>query len=89
MELVQEPYDWLLTDMEKRIDWLCSEWADASTNDTHDDWRDLRMMIHGALQALNYCPDRHEDRMALMALGGVAFELSLDCISRDRYEGAE
>ena len=78
-----------LSDMENRLEWVCEVWADAIANDTHEEWRDLRMMIHGALLALNYCKDRHEDRMALMELGSLIFEYCLDCIDRGRYEGAK
>lgn len=79
------------TDAEKRLEWLCDQWADAQTNDTSDAWRDVRMMIYGAIQALNYChaDDRHDDRMALMTLGSVALEYSLDCIYQGKYEGAK
>jgi hypothetical protein len=77
-----------LTDMEKRISWLCSEWADANEIDTFDEWNSVRLMIAGALQALIYTVGRHEDYKALDAARDMAFENSLDCIKRNRYEGA-
>jgi hypothetical protein len=79
-----------LTDAEKRLEWLCDEWASAQTDDHYDTWRDIRMMVHGAMQALNYCTrdDRHDDRMALMTLVSLAFEYSLACIQQGKYEGA-
>lgn len=78
------------TDAEKRLEWLCDEWASAQTDDHYDTWRDVRMMVHGAMQALNYCTrdDRHEDRTALMTLGCLAFEYSLVCVQEGKYEGA-
>lgn len=78
------------SDAEKRLEWLCDEWADAQADDHYDTWRDVRMMVHGAIQALNYCKAdaRHDDRMALMAAGSLAFEYSLDCIQQGKYEGA-
>ena len=79
-----------LTPVEQRLSWLCEEWQAAVAEDYYDTWRDIRMMVHGALQALNWCKadNRHEDRMALMQLGSVAFEHSLDCIASNKYEGA-
>ena len=78
------------TDMERRLEWLCDEWADAQAADMLDEWRDVRMAIHGAIQALNFChaDQRHDDRMALMTLGSVAFQHSQDCIRDGKYEGA-
>jgi len=76
------------TDVEKRLSWICDEWADAATNDRHEEWRDLNMMLHGALQALNHCRDRHEDRMAIMAINALAYQNSTDCIMDGKYEGA-
>ena len=78
------------TEMEKRIEWLCDSWAEAQTDDTLESWRDVRMMTHGAIQALNFChaDSRHEDRMALMAIHSVAFEYSQACINEGKYEGA-
>ena len=75
--------------LERRLSWICDEWADAATNDRHEEWRDLNMMLHGALQALNYCTDRHEDRMAIMALNALAYQHSSDCITAGKYEGAK
>ncbi len=78
------------TDAEKRLEWLCDEWKDAQADDHYDSWRDVRMMIFGATQALNHCKadPRHDDRMALITLGGLAFEYSLVCIQQGKYEGA-
>ncbi len=73
------------TDMEKRLSWICDEWADAATNDRHEEWRDLNMMLHGALQGLNHCPDRHYDRMAIMEISKLAYQHSTDCIQAGRY----
>jgi hypothetical protein len=86
-EVIEEDND-PRNDMEKRLEWICSDWADAITNDRHEEWRDLNMMLHGALQALNHCPYRHDDRMAIMALNTLAYQYSLDCIKAGRYEGA-
>lgn len=73
----------LLTDVEKRLAWICDDWRDALINDSYDDWRDMRMALYGATQALNWCGgDRHEDRMALMYLSTVAFENSLQHIRK-------
>lgn len=77
------------TDAEKRLEWLCDEWADAHAINMLDEWRDLRMAIHGAIQVLNYCRERHEDRIALMELGSLALQHSQDCIIAGRYEGAK
>lgn len=78
------------TPMEKRLEWLFDDWADAHANNTFDEWHSVSMAIHGAFQALIWChqEDRHEDRATLMMLGDVAFQNSLACISEDRYEGA-
>lgn len=72
------------TDMEKRLSWICDEWADAAANDMHEEWHDLNMMLHGALQGLNHCPDRHHDRMAIMEISKLAFRHSIDCIHAGR-----
>lgn len=76
------------TDMEKRLDWLCDEWATAITDDTYDTWRDVRMMIFGASMGLVHCRDKFDDRMALSTLGSVSFEYGLACIQQGKYEGA-
>lgn len=78
------------TDAEKRLEWLCDEWASAQSDDHYDSWRDVRMMIFGATQALNHCKadPRHDDRVELITLGGLAFEYSLGCIQQGKYEGA-
>jgi len=73
--------------MEIRIEWLCEEWQSAIKDDTYESWRDLRMMVYGATQALNYCRDRHDDRMALMVLSSVSFEHSLACLAADKGSG--
>ncbi len=78
----------VMTDMEKRIEWICGEWAEAIKSDTYEAWHDLRMMLHGAVLALGYCRDRHEDRMAINDLGTMVFENSLACIQAGKYEGA-
>lgn len=78
------------TDMEKRLEWLCDEWAYAQEADTLDEWRDVRMAIHGAYLALTFCSadDRSADRVALDNLSALAYQHSIDCISAGRYEGA-
>lgn len=78
-------------DMEKRLEWLCDEWAGAQDDDTLESWRDVRMAIHGASLALIYCSadDRLEDRMALMEMSALAFQHSQDCISAGRFEGTK
>jgi hypothetical protein len=77
-----------LTNIEKRIEWICDDWATALECDTYEEWSDVRLMFSGAIQALIYCRDRHEDLKALSELRDMAYENSLDCIRRDRYEGA-
>jgi hypothetical protein len=79
------------TDAEKRIEWICEEWASALTDDTYDTWRDVRMMCYGAVQALNQCRtiDCMEDYRTFSVLGDIAFNNSLDCIRDDKYEGAK
>ena len=79
--------EYLLTDVEKRISWICSDWSDAINNDSHDEWHSVRMSIYGAVQTLVYCKDRDDDRRALSDLGEIAFENSMDCIQRGKYEG--
>lgn len=65
------------TDVEKRLSWICDEWAGVLNNDHYDDWHDLRMMIYGASQALIHCRDRFEDYSALRELGNFAFECGM------------
>ena len=76
------------TEVEKRIQWICDDWADALTNDNYDEWRDVRMMLYGAKQTLNYCKDRRDDWKALDDLSDLAFANGLHCIGRGQYEGA-
>jgi hypothetical protein len=77
-----------LTDMEKRIEWICDDWADALEIDTYDEWNSVRMSIHGAIQTLIYCPGRAQDESAMRDLRAVAFENGMDCIKRGKFEGA-
>lgn len=77
------------TETEKRLEWICDEWKFAQEEDIYDTWRDVRMMIVGARQALNHCNDRYDDRMDLLDLMGIAFGYSLACILAGRYEGAK
>ena len=76
------------TPMEVRLSWICDNWKDAITDNTYDQWRDLRMMVYGASQTLVYCNDRYEDRKMLSLLGQIAFENSLDCIRNSVQEAA-
>lgn len=64
----------LLTIAEQRIQWLCDEWQTAINDGTYDAWRDVRMMIYGASQTLNYFSDNQTMRTDLHVLGGIAFE---------------
>ena len=73
------------TDMEKRLEWLCEEWKECQVDDHYDSWRDMKMAMHGAWQALNHCRDRHEDRVALETLGLLAFQYSMDCIDEGKF----
>jgi hypothetical protein len=77
-----------MTEVEKRIQWIRDDWVDALENDNYDEWRDVRMAIHGAYQTLIHCKDRHDDSKALTELSEIAFKNGLDCIQRGRYEGA-
>lgn len=77
-----------MTDMEKRISWLCDDWAEALRDDTYDTWRDVRMMIYGATQSLVDCKGRFDDIRALHDLGNIAFDNGLECIRAGKYEGA-
>lgn len=86
-EAIDEDED-ILTPLEKRLEWICDEWKEAREADTYDAWYSVRMMLYGAAQALNYCRDRYEDRMAVSLLSNVAFEYSLTCIQEGKYEGA-
>ncbi len=76
------------TEAEKRLSWVCDMWADAAEIDRYEDWHDMNMALHGALLALNHCPDRHYDRMAIMELSTLAYRHSADCIQAGCYEGA-
>lgn len=78
-----EPDDDPRNHVEKRLAWLCEQWADALIDDTYDAWRDVRMMIYGATQSLIQCRDRHRDIEALGHLGSMAFENSISCLQRD------
>jgi hypothetical protein len=78
-----------LTDMEKRIQWICDAWSDALTNDNYDEWRDVRMMLYGAKQTLIHCNKFKLDEWTVLdELSDIAFHNGLDCISRGLYEGA-
>ena len=77
-----------LTEVEKRIQWICDDWADALENDNYDEWYGVRMSLHGATQTLIHCKDRHEDRKAIAELSEIAFNNGRDCIKRGKYEGA-
>ena len=78
----------VLSEAEKRISWIFSEWQEAITNDDVETWRDIRMMTFGAKQSLVRATGRYDDYKLLDALNDVAFEHSLDCIRRGKYEGA-
>lgn len=77
-----------LTDAEKRLEWICSDWADAIECDTADEWDRVRMALYGATQAFTTCRfSRQEEQMA-RDLADIAFDRQIDCIRRFRYEGA-
>ena len=77
-----------LTLVEKRIQWICDDWADALKNDNFDEWYAVRMALYGAKQAVNHCRDRRDDWKAFDELSDIAFKNGLDCINRGKYEGA-
>jgi hypothetical protein len=76
--------------LEQEIEWICDSWADALEIDTAEEWASVRSEIYGAKQALNRCigVGHSNARVAFGDLGGIVFELELDCIARGRYEGA-
>ena len=76
------------TESEKRISWICSDWADAIACDNYDEWYGVRMSIYGAIQTLIHSHDRWDDYKAMQTLGKMAFENSLVCLRAGRYEGA-
>lgn len=76
----------LLTDMEKRLSWICDSWADAMEIDTCEAWADVRSEIYGATQALNYCTGRFDDCKALDTMRSVCMEHSIRCIQAGRYD---
>ena len=79
----------VMSEAEKRISWIFSEWQEAIENDDLETWRDIRMMVYGAKQALAQATTRQYDEYRLLDdLGAVAFEHSLDCIRHGKYEGA-
>lgn len=76
----------LLTDTEKAIKWICSEWHDALINDNYDGWADIGNMIYGATQALIYCRDGREASRLLRDLSELAFHNRLECIKEGKYD---
>lgn len=81
------------TEQEKRISWICDDWADALKCDNYDEWRDVRMSLYGARQALVNL-DRYDKTVSqtwdlLNSLGDLAFEYGMDCIRSGEYEGAK
>lgn len=81
-----EPDDDPRSHVEKRLEWICEQWADALIDDTYETWRDVRMMIYGATQALIHCRDRHQDIEELGHLSSMAFENSISCIQKGKYD---
>lgn len=79
----------VMTIAEKRIAWICDSWADALEGDNYEEWRDIRMMTFAAKQMLTSADRFDSDVYKLLdALNNIAFENSVECISRNRYEGA-
>lgn len=87
-EPVEEEDDDPRTEPEKRISWLCSDWSDALTDDTYDEWNGVRLAIYGASQMLVHVNGMHRESAMLLDLSRIAFENGLDCIRRGKYEGA-
>lgn len=77
----------LLTDTEKAVEWLCSDWHDALINDNYDGWTDIGNMIYGASQALIHCKDRgsFEVSRLLRDASELAFHNRLECIKEGKY----
>lgn len=75
-----------LSDTEKRIEWICSEWQEALSSNDYETWRDLRMMLHGASQTLIHCKHRHDDYAAIATLSDMAFKNSIQCIKDGSHE---
>lgn len=78
----------VLSEAEKRISWIFSEWQEALENDDLETWRDIRMMTYGAKQTFVRVSNRYDDYALMDSLNDLAFEHSLDCIRRGKYEGA-
>lgn len=78
------------TETEKRLMWIEDEWAQALEADDYEAWHDIRMMVHGALQAIAmaYTLGRIDEVNALRELGNIAFERGIVCIKAGKYEGA-
>lgn len=77
-----------LTDAEKRLEWICSDWAYAIECDTADEWDRVRMALYGATQAFIKCRSSRQEEQMARDLADIAFDRQIDCIKAGRYEGA-